>query len=107
MEIGGKDSLCINCSINYGKTNIAEKCQYLLEHSHCPFYHQMGIKDIFGRTALEAVTLGTKHRLCPYYAMRNVVACSDILCVPYISLLNEEVRAKSGISLSNSIVILD
>ena len=44
LELASKQHLCINKSINEDKSSINEKCQHLLDHSHCPHYHQLQIK---------------------------------------------------------------
>ena len=54
-----------------------------------------------------AKVLGANHTLCPYYATRNLMEYCDILCLPYASILDSNIRNRIGINLHNSIVVFD
>ncbi|GKB85790.1 ATP-dependent DNA helicase DDX11 [Tanacetum coccineum] len=48
-------------------------------------------------------TLGT----CPYYGSRSMVPAADLVVLPYQSLLSKSSRESLGLSLKNSVVIID
>ena len=59
-------------------------------------------------TDIEEMTLqGKKFGICPYYASRANVSNAEILCMPYVSLCHKPTREKFGITLKNSIIIID
>ena len=58
-------------------------------------------------TVEDASKLGKSHNICSYYGIKNVADIADILCVPYISILNSEIRSKLNINLNNSILVFD
>ena len=58
-------------------------------------------------TIEDAKNMGKSHNICSYYGIKNISGVADILCVPYISILNSEIRNKLGINLNNSIIVFD
>lgn len=60
------------------------------------------IKDIE-----DLADLGRELKICPYYATRNVADWCDVIALPYQLLLQKEARESLGISLENSIVVID
>jgi hypothetical protein len=48
VSMASKDYLCVHGRIE--KTRVNEKCQYLLSHGGCPFYHQELIEEFLGVT---------------------------------------------------------
>ena len=71
-----------------GKNNIHEKCQYLLSHSGCPYFHKGEFDDFFGLTIEESKEIGQKNSMCSYYGVKNISGVADLLCIPYASILN-------------------
>lgn len=51
--------------------------------------------------------VGREMKICPYYATRNASQWCDVIALPYQLLLQKEARESLGISLTNSIVIID
>ena len=51
--------------------------------------------------------MGSKYSVCPYYSLKAVLDVGDVICVPYSSILNKDVREKIGIDIRNSIVVFD
>lgn len=51
--------------------------------------------------------MGLDNNLCPYYSSRMLVEHADILCAPYTSILNEDIRNKLGINVNNAILVFD
>jgi Rad3-related DNA helicase len=88
LELASKQQLCINKSINGNKANINEQCQHLLDHSQCQFYHNLSILDFFNKNIEQLISTATANDLCPYYSSRVLTPHTDILCLPYTSILN-------------------
>jgi hypothetical protein len=84
--MASKDFLCVHSQIE--KTRVNEKCQYLLAHGGCPYYHQELIEDFLGLTIEEAKKLGEQNSLCSYFAIKNVLPICDVICLPYSSVLS-------------------
>ena len=40
----------------------------------------------------EAVQLGDKYGVCPYFASKQLWDVADIICVPYASIMKKSVR---------------
>lgn len=51
--------------------------------------------------------LGTKHKICSYYLSKAAVSDAEIICVPYVSLLDENMRKNLGIEIEKSVIIID
>jgi chromosome transmission fidelity protein 1 len=44
---------------------------------------------------------------CPYYATRNALEYAQLILVPYQTLLHEATRGAYGLSLENSVIVID
>ena len=55
----------------------------------------------------DLVTTGTKHQSCPYYASRSALSMAQMVVLPYNTLLHAGTRKALGLSVRNSIVIID
>ena len=44
---------------------------------------------------------------CPYYAMKDRVKGADVVFMPYIYLLDEDIRKNLEIDFENSVLIFD
>ncbi|KAI3786068.1 hypothetical protein L1987_45195 [Smallanthus sonchifolius] len=55
----------------------------------------------------DLVRLGGSLRTCPYYGSRSMVPAADLVVLPYQSLLSKSSRESLGLSLKNSVVIID
>lgn len=55
----------------------------------------------------EAVQLGEKNEVCPYFASKQLFEVADVICVPYASIMKKSIRERLGLSLQNSIVVFD
>lgn len=99
--------MCINSDIKNNKSNVSERCQYILNHSKCDFFHNLAIRQFYNTNIEDANRLGDAHQLCPYYATRNLIEGCDLICLPYASILNTDIRNRIGINLHNSIVVFD
>ncbi len=79
----------------------------------CPFKKQGPIETLRDSALLQVldieqlVATGRKHKACPYYASRHAVADSQLVVLPYNTLLHKPTREAVGIRLANSVVIVD
>lgn len=55
----------------------------------------------------DLVRLGGNLGTCPYYGSRSMVPSADLVVLPYQSLLSKSSRESLGLSLKNSVVIID
>ncbi|KAL4193954.1 hypothetical protein AMTRI_Chr05g56790 [Amborella trichopoda] len=55
----------------------------------------------------DLLRLGQKIGTCPYYGSRSMVRTADLVVLPYQSLLLKSARESLGLTLKNSVVIID
>ncbi|GFH57737.1 hypothetical protein CTEN210_14213 [Chaetoceros tenuissimus] len=55
----------------------------------------------------DLAALGRKSRVCSYYASREALKAAEVVLVPYNTLLSKPAREAVGLSLKNSLVIVD
>nr|XP_026690790.1 ATP-dependent DNA helicase DDX11 isoform X2 [Ciona intestinalis] len=55
----------------------------------------------------EVIKEGKSLEACPYYASRHAVTLSQLVVLPYQTLLHKATRQASGIKLKDSVVIID
>ncbi|KAI3766642.1 hypothetical protein L2E82_16710 [Cichorium intybus] len=88
------------------KTKASSGCPMLTKHKlQKQFKNQMtdqGPLDIE-----DLVRLGGSLGTCPYYGSRSMVPSADLVVLPYQSLLSKSSRESLGLSLKNSVVIID
>ncbi|CAL9190890.1 uncharacterized protein LOC103988399 [Musa acuminata AAA Group] len=83
--------------------------------SGCPMLRKQKLQNLFksevqDRGAMDIedlVQLGSKIGSCPYYGARNMVRSSDIVVLPYQSLLLRSARESLGLNLTRNIIIID
>lgn len=83
--------------------------------SGCPMLRKQKLQTVFkhevqNRGAMDIedlVQLGNKIGTCSYYGARNMVLSSDIVVLPYQSLLLRPARESLGLNLKNNIIIID
>ncbi|KAL2645440.1 hypothetical protein R1flu_013027 [Riccia fluitans] len=81
----------------------------------CPMMSKQKLQKRYVSEALEAgaldiedlATLGTKLGTCPYYGSRRMVPTSDLVVLPYQSLLHAGTREALGINLKDCVVVID
>ncbi|EAS07112.2 DNA repair helicase (rad3) (macronuclear) [Tetrahymena thermophila SB210] len=47
------------------------------------------------------------NQVCPYYLSKRSVIDAEVICVPYVTLLDENMRINSNIDITNSIILFD
>ena len=55
----------------------------------------------------DAVNVFKKKRMCPYYGLRELMECVDIIFCPYNYLISPKIRTSMKINLKDQIVIID
>ncbi|XP_024969558.1 ATP-dependent DNA helicase DDX11 isoform X3 [Cynara cardunculus var. scolymus] len=88
------------------KTKASGGCPMLSKHKlQKQFRHEMtdqGPVDIE-----DLVHIGSSLGTCPYYGSRSMVPAADLVVLPYQSILSKSSRESLGLSLKNSVVIID
>ena len=120
ISLGSRKTMCINQSVTrlQSLTKINDRCIELHKSdskSSCPYHHKdkqqmTTFEDLANaniRDIEELVTIGQKHRICPYYGARHASTGSEIICVPYNLLLQKSARESIGLRLKGNVVILD
>lgn len=59
----------------------------------------LDIEDLF--------QIGNDLKTCPYYGSRSMVHAADLVVLPYQSLLSKSSRESLGLSLKDSVVVID
>jgi chromosome transmission fidelity protein 1 len=79
----------------------------------CPFYDDLKRLDLRDTILAEVqdieevVAQGKATSACPYYASRAAVKSSELVCVPYTSLVHKGTREALGVSLEGNVVVID
>lgn len=83
------------------------------ESGGCPFFKQKNIALLRDQSLLQVMDIedtlaqGKQIKACPYYSSRMAIEDAQIVVLPYNSLLHKPTRDALGISIKNSIVIVD
>ncbi|XP_044749872.1 ATP-dependent DNA helicase DDX11 isoform X2 [Coccinella septempunctata] len=83
------------------------------ETKQCPYYKPQNIEDLRSVSLAEVldvedlIVAGKELKACPYYASRKAVDDSEIVLIPYNTLLHKATREANGIKLKNNVVIVD
>ncbi|XP_053201698.1 regulator of telomere elongation helicase 1 homolog isoform X2 [Panonychus citri] len=117
LVMGGRDNLCINEEVSKLENNTAKThaCRAKTKAKQCPYHLQYEKKvltiDDFNSTPILDIedlnTLGKKHKVCPYYALRILKQKSDVIFMPYNYLLDPSARKALGIEIANNVIIFD
>ncbi|XP_010417779.1 PREDICTED: ATP-dependent DNA helicase DDX11-like [Camelina sativa] len=96
----------LGTNVRVGRTKASCRCPMLRKHKlqrefKAESFQQeaMDIEDL--------VQLGRQMRTCPYYGSRRMAPAADLVILPYQSLLSKSSRESLGLSLKNSVVIID
>lgn len=55
----------------------------------------------------DLVQIGHDFKTCPYYGSRSLVHTADLVVLPYQSLLSKSSRESLGLSLKDSVIVVD
>ncbi|KAG7398901.1 Fanconi anemia group J protein [Phytophthora boehmeriae] len=111
--LGSKRNYCVNRKINKDPSQVDEKCRLALEGQSCSYFRKRKrVNDL--RRAVppvwdieDIVKLAQKHRECAYFHAREALDHANIVFAPYNYLLDPTIREAVGITLKNSIIVLD
>ncbi|XP_060530615.1 ATP-dependent DNA helicase DDX11 [Cylas formicarius] len=84
-----------------------------LSNCQCPYFKCAAIEELrdWSLTGVhdieDLVQAGKELKACPYYASRKAAEDSEIVLMPYNTLLHKPTREASGIDLKNNVVIID
>lgn len=116
-SLGSRKLLCTNTQVNTNSANfnqINEKCLELIEStSKCHFYNQESIESFSNEINKKVFDiedlfkLGLDINTCPYFSTRKAMENSDIIILPYNSVINSKIRKSLNIELENKIIIFD
>ncbi|EFC45672.1 DEAD/DEAH box helicase [Naegleria gruberi] len=121
-NIASRQVLCNNEDVLYRKTKngniqnslnaINEKCQYLRDKKACSYDNDPSLfKDhmtVKVHDIEDLLDLGKRLKICSYFGTRKALPISELICMPYNSLIHEQTRKSLGIStLKDCVVIID
>jgi chromosome transmission fidelity protein 1 len=119
-SLGSRKLLCTNTNVNTNSSNfnqINEKCLELIQTSEgsskCHFYNQESIESFSNEINKKVFDIEDLHKLgldintCPYFSSRKAMDNSDIIILPYNSIINSKIRKSLNIELENKIIIFD
>ncbi|XP_076825562.1 ATP-dependent DNA helicase DDX11-like isoform X2 [Clavelina lepadiformis] len=94
--------------------DVVRKKRVRVSNATCCYYsNSKGMDDLTSKIVEQIsdiediVKEGRTVRACPYYATRRAVSFSQLVALPYQTLLHKPTRIATGINLKNSIVIID
>ncbi|KAH7479926.1 Fanconi anemia group J protein [Phytophthora ramorum] len=111
--LGSKRNLCVNPKVNKDPSQVDEKCRLALEGSSCSYFRKRKKVNDLRRNVPpvwdieDLVQLAQKHRECAYFHAREALDHANIVFAPYNYLLDPTIRDAVGITLKDSIIILD
>ncbi|KAH0749457.1 hypothetical protein KY290_028689 [Solanum tuberosum] len=89
-----------------GRSKTSSGCPMLRNHKRGNEFRsevsQQGPLDIE-----DLVQIGNDLKTCPYYGSRSMVHTADLVVLPYQSLLSKSSRESLGLSLKDSVVVID
>ncbi|KAJ3016684.1 DEAD H (Asp-Glu-Ala-Asp His) box helicase 11 [Thoreauomyces humboldtii] len=122
VSLGSRQSMCINESVTRLKSlpRINDRCLDLMKATKdakggCEYLAKdPNTKELFSdqlhvsvKDIEDIVDLGRRHRTCPYYGARHAIQPSQVVTLPYATLLQRSARDSYGIQLKGNIVIID
>lgn len=114
--VGSRLKMCINEKVNSyrGIDIINKKCLDLIKKSGCVYHKKKeNVEDlmcyIYSKVhdIEDIVKLGKRCNTCPYYSARQAMKNAEIVILTYNSILHKATRESIGISLKDSIVVID
>ncbi|KAF4319285.1 hypothetical protein BBI17_006633 [Phytophthora kernoviae] len=111
--LGSKRNYCVNQKVNKDPSQVDEKCRLALEGQSCSYFRKRKrVNDL--RRAVppvwdieDIVKLAQRHRECAYFHAREALDHANIVFAPYNYLLDPTIREAVGITLKDSIIVLD
>ncbi|QIW99732.1 hypothetical protein AMS68_005250 [Peltaster fructicola] len=122
IALGSRKNLCINPRVSKlsSMTAINERCLELQRSgpdSRCQYLPKQDTPDLlldFRDSALASIRdiedlalVGKTLGVCPYYASRSAIGPAEVVTLPYPLLLQKASRDALGISIKDSVVVID
>uniref|UniRef100_A0A1B0F9W0 Helicase ATP-binding domain-containing protein n=1 Tax=Glossina morsitans morsitans TaxID=37546 RepID=A0A1B0F9W0_GLOMM len=116
VVLGSRDQLCIHPEVmrEQGNANKVQMCKAKVDTRTCSFHSRVESRkddpSFRGPSIMDIedlVKVGQKLKMCPYYAVKELVADADITFMPYNYLLDPIARKANKVELHNTIIILD
>uniref|UniRef100_A0A1B0FG92 Regulator of telomere elongation helicase 1 homolog n=1 Tax=Glossina morsitans morsitans TaxID=37546 RepID=A0A1B0FG92_GLOMM len=116
VVLGSRDQLCIHAEVmrEQGNANKVQMCKAKVDSRTCSFHSRVESRkddqSFRGPSIMDIedlVKVGQKLKMCPYYAVKELVADADITFMPYNYLLDPLARKANKVELHNTIIILD
>ncbi|KAG1691372.1 hypothetical protein DVH05_027034 [Phytophthora capsici] len=111
--LGSKRNLCVNRKVNRDPSQVDDKCRLALENSSCSYFRKRKKTNDLRRAVPpvwdieDLVKLAQKHRECAYFHAREALDHANIVFAPYNYLLDPTIREAVGITLKDSVIVLD
>ncbi|KAL3265782.1 hypothetical protein HHI36_009980 [Cryptolaemus montrouzieri] len=114
--IGSREQMCIHPQVVAEQNNQTKitLCNLKVKTRSCHFYNglQRNKEELeFGKAKIvdieDMISLGKKHKFCPYFMAKELKSSADIIFMPYNYLIEPKFRKNLGIQLANNIIILD
>ncbi|EAA06834.5 AGAP000634-PA [Anopheles gambiae str. PEST] len=114
--LGSRDQLCIHPDISKQENNAIKTvlCRESVKARNCSFYNRVetakdrpDVATVPVMDIEDLVTVGRKLKACPYYLSKELVEQADVIFMPYNYLLDPKARKSNGLSLQNTVIILD
>jgi Rad3-related DNA helicase len=55
----------------------------------------------------ELYNIGEESKICPYYLQKDRIESTNILFLPYVYLIDQNIKSLFQLDLKNSIIIID
>jgi Rad3-related DNA helicase len=55
----------------------------------------------------ELYNIGEENKICPYYLQKDRIEQTNILFLPYVYLIDQNIKSLFQLDLKNSIIIID
>ncbi|DAZ95804.1 TPA: hypothetical protein N0F65_009200 [Lagenidium giganteum] len=113
VVLGSKSHFCVNSKVNRDPSQVDDKCRTLLDNNGCSFFRKRKKQNDLRKVAPpvwdieDLVKLAKKHRECAFFHTRDALVDANIVFCPYNYLLDPSIRDAVGITLKNSIIVLD
>ncbi|CAO1612759.1 unnamed protein product [Sympodiomycopsis kandeliae] len=125
IPLGSRKQMCINEKVQQlgqkaGNEAMNEACRDLLSGSkrceHLPSLDATGQAQVLEfrdramaqvRDIEDLVEMGREMNTCPYYAARSSARQAHLITLPYNLLLQKNARESLGISLKDSVIVID
>nr|CDJ91766.1 DEAD2 domain containing protein [Haemonchus contortus] len=118
--LGSRDQLCIHEKVTKERDSRVKTamCRSMVSRRTCHYYNNWDKtpRDMLDNLFTESgnvpdiedmVTIGEKHRICPFFRCRQMQETSELILLPYNYIIDPQLRKIHKIDLNGSIIIFD